>query len=253
MNFRRILPVDRGDESIYVFARPYFLAFLPWFIIGASLIILGVLFIFLVIFGFPDILREPLGYNIFVVMTSAYFLLIIPFMTVAFIDFYYDLHIVTDRRLIDIDQNQLFSREVNELALEEVQDVTTRNNGIARSFFDFGDVIIETAGSQQKFEFNSVLHPREIASIILDLSDQAKRRIESGGIHLEPTGEFKAVINNAIYREVEPLVSMGVVVPKGKKASVEPSPKPTPVPTETQEDSDLDIVIDDPTATKPKA
>lgn len=274
MDIRKVLPNGNSDESIFVFSRPYFLAFLPWFAIGAALIILGLIFIFTITSIFPEIVTDNASFNIFVVMTSAYFLLLIPFLTVAFIDFYYDLHIVTDRRLIDIDQNSLFSREINELALEEVQDVTTRNSGILRTVFDFGDVVIETAGSSPKFEFNAVLHPREIASVILDLSDQAKRSIEGGQQRPIPTGEPKGVINGQVFTSLDPLVEMGVVIdpekdtPSGKShPATSPTPEPSTKPetadkskeepeptqeTKSNQENDLDIVIDDPSQ-PPKA
>ncbi len=245
MNFRSLFPSQRANESIYVFVRPYFLAFLPWIAIGLGLLVAAIIFVVLILAGFPDILSDVFARDVFVIITSAFLLLLVPFMTVAFLDFYYDLHIVTDRRLVDIDQNKLFSREVNELALEEVQDVTTQNSGIFSSVFDFGHVLIETAGAQQKFEFNNVLHPREIASIILDLSDQAKQRIEgSEDTRLTPRVAEKGVINGQVFTSLAQLEQMGAVVNPANRA-----PQADVVAeSDTQENppEDLDIVIDDP-------
>lgn len=245
MNFRSLFPSQRDNESIYVFVRPYFLAFLPWIAIGLGLLLAAIVFVILILAGFPDILTDVFARNVFVIITSAFLLLLVPFMTVAFLDFYYDIHIVTDRRLVDIDQNKLFSREINELALEEVQDVTTQNSGIFSSVFDFGHVLIETAAAKQKFEFNNVLHPREIASIILDLSDQAKQRIEgSGDVRLTPRVAEKGVINGQVFTSLAPLEAMGAVINPANPVS---EPHNT-VSSESDESppEDLDIVIDDP-------
>jgi uncharacterized membrane protein YdbT with pleckstrin-like domain len=245
MNFRSLFPSQRPNESIYVFVRPYFLAFLPWIVIGLGLLLAAIIFVVLILAGFPDLLADVFARNVFVIITSAFLLLLVPFMTVAFLDFYYDLHIVTDRRLVDIDQNKLFSREINELALEEVQDVTTQNSGIFSSVFDFGHVLIETAGSQQKFEFNNVLHPREIASIILDLSDQAKQRIEgSEDDRLTPRVAEKGVINGQVFTSLAPLEEMGAVVtPEGTRPATE---KTNDSNDDAAPPEDIDIVIDDP-------
>lgn len=274
MDFRKILPGSPRNESIYVFAHAYYLAFLPWFVLGLVLILLGIGFIIVVLITFPEILLEQLSYNIFVVMSSAYFLLLLPFLTVAFIDFYYDISIVTDRRLIDIDQSALFSREINELALEDVQDVSSVNRGIASSVFDFGDVLIETSGAERRlFTFNKVLHPREIASVILDLAEQATTRAAES--HIEPTGATKGVINNEVYHSISPMVQLGAVVVPGEATPTSESSKPvtnepktidtpssdkkpeptkdTPPAVATDEtNKDLDIVIDDPTRQPPK-
>lgn len=263
MDFRHIFPGEREDESIYVFARQYYLAFLPWFLIGFALIAMGIFFAIFTPVVFPELVADPVGNNIFVIITSAYFLLILPFLTAAFIDAYYDIHLVTDRRLVDIDQRVLFSREINELALEEVQDVTSSHNGVLGNFFDFGNVTIQTSGTEQLFIFENVRHPGEIRAIILDLADQAKRSIESGEpITPRPRTRVKGVINGAVMHEITPLESMGAVIAPTsagpeRASGVETQEKPVPLPPETKSTEppkkdgkgnaeDLDIVIDEP-------
>lgn len=214
MHLRKFVPNLKNDESVYVFARPYFLAFLPWISLGVVMLVVGVIMVIMAATLVPEIQETALANNIFVIMSSAFFLLILPFLTVAFIDFYYDIHIVTDRRLVDIDQHALFKREINELALEEVQDVTSTHEGILGNIFDYGLVSIETASAKQKFEFQHIRHPNQIAAIILDLADQAKMRIERGpGEIVAPRSEIKAVINDKIYSDLHELEALGAVVP----------------------------------------
>jgi hypothetical protein len=281
MDFRKIIPNLHSDESIYVFVRSYYVAFLPWIGLGIGMFVIGIVIIIIALTTFPEVQTNPIAYNILVIMGSAYFLLIIPFITVAFIDYYYDLHIVTDRRLIDVDQHSLFVREINELALEEVQDVTSRMVGVLGSIFDFGFVTIETSSATQKFEFDNVRHPREIAGIILDLADQAKQRIESGkSIPIVPSGKTKGNIDDVLYDLIEPLVELGAVTPEDHreissaqsnspvprsehtlvlgplpieyKEEFRPSNAPHPKQTASDEESgdDLDIIIDDPSQSK---
>ncbi len=266
MNIRAVLPY-RTDESVYIFARPYFLAFLPWFAIGFLLLVIGISFVFVGSSVFPEVNTDPFAHNIFVLITSAYFLLLVPFLTVAFIDFYYDIHIVTDQRVIDIDQNALFARDVSTLSLDQVQDATARNKGVLSNIFNFGDVVIQTSGAQQFFEFHNVLHPTEIATIVLDLADQAKQRLERGEqARLMPRGTVKGVINGELVESTGEMVDMGAILPHvieevkaagnlGDSAPVLTSATPTsaPAPTTTPTEPaspDLDIVIDEPN--KPK-
>src|SRR3989344_642308 len=244
MNMRQFISVERTDESIFIFARPYILSFLPWLTIGIMLVFGGMFFAIFIPQAFPVILSYNMVFDIYVVMVSAYFLLIIPFFTVGFIDYYYDLLIVTDRRLLDIDQNSLFSRSVNELALEQIEDVAASNNGILRTLFDFGDVTVQSAGTKEKFIFRGVACPRQITDIILDLADQAKQRIERGPRHLFPTGETKAVIENKVYTTVEPLFQLGAMV-RPKPSASSPLANPVASPAQPRLEDDLDIVIDD--------
>jgi membrane protein YdbS with pleckstrin-like domain len=240
--------------------------------------IIGAVMVNIAYMTFPEVQNNPMASNILVVVASAYFLLIIPFISVAFIDYYYDLHVVTDRRLVDVDQHSLFMREINELALEEVQDVTSKTRGILQSVFDFGHVAIETSSAKEKFEFDNVRHPREIASIVLDLSDQAKRRIEGGNAApIIPSGNTKADIEDMLYKQIEPLVNIGAITPEDlrqmkahaednssdtksehtillgsqprdhEEEEIPPDHNTTPVKEAGQ---DLDIIIDDPSQTK---
>ncbi len=272
MNIRAVLPY-RTDESVYIFARPYFLAFLPWFAIGFLLLVIGIFFVFVGSSVFPEVNTDPFAHNIFVLITSAYFLLLVPFLTVAFIDFYYDIHIVTDQRVIDIDQNALFARDVSTLSLDQVQDATARNKGVLSNIFNFGDVVIQTSGAQQYFEFHNVLHPTEIATIVLDLADQAKARLERGEqARLMPRGSVKGVINGELVESTGEMVAMGAILPQvieavknaeapaasaptpaqpvpAPAAAPAPAPEPVAQPAEAPT-SDLDIVIDEPN--KPK-
>lgn len=248
MRIREFISVSHTDESIFVFARPYILAFLPWLTIGICLVLAGVFFATFVPSAFPELVSNPYDYNIYVVIVSAYFLLIIPFFTVGFIDYYYDLLIVTDRRMLDIDQNSLFSRNISELALEQVEDVSSPTTGILQTLFDYGDVVVQTAGAKEKFTFKGVARPRQITNIILDLADQAKQRIERGPRQLLPSGPIKAVIENQQFSDLQSLRDLGLLIdqPLGSKHT----PEPNPVITSTKSvamtnEGDLDIVIED--------
>lgn len=267
MTLDRFLPNQTPDEPIIVFVRPYFLAFLPWVALIFGLLIFGVIITIVAAASLPELATTGLGYNILVVAASSYFLTLIPFTTVSFLDFYYDIHIVTNRRVIDIDLHGLFNREINELALEEIQDVTSKTQGISSNLFNFGDVYIETASANLKFEFLHVRHPLEIAAIILDLAEQAKATIlQEGHSQLVPRGKIKGIINDHLYSSTQELAAAGAVLAdaaalqtsKAVKATA-PSPLPPsappaipsltapPSPPVRGRDDDLDITIDEPT------
>jgi hypothetical protein len=60
-------------------------------------------------------------------------------------------------------------REVSELNIETIEDVTSQNVGVFGNILNYGTVFIQTAGAAQRFEFHNVPHPGEIASLILQL------------------------------------------------------------------------------------
>lgn len=184
-------PGQEPNEKIFIFARRFVIAFLPELVLVLIMIVVGVAVIALLGIG------GVIPYNIRILVGSAYLLFLLLFALVEFFDFYFDLYIVTDRRIVDISQQKLFSRTVAELLLEDVEDVDSKTTGILATLFDFGDVEIQTAGSRPNFNFKKILHPNQVASIILDLSEQTKRGVALADRH--PAGPVAAVIDGEIF------------------------------------------------------
>lgn len=95
-----------------------------------------------------------------------------------FHNFFLSLQLVTNDRIIDIDQKGIFKREVNELAVSNIQDVNYKQNGLLPSMLGYGDVVIKTGsieiGSTNEntvngFVFENCPEPARIAGIISDL------------------------------------------------------------------------------------
>src|SRR3989339_835751 len=57
-----------------------------------------------------------------------------------------DKYIITDQRVVDVEQNTFFSRSQREASLEKIQDITLEIKGFWGSAFNFGSIVIQTAG-----------------------------------------------------------------------------------------------------------
>jgi uncharacterized membrane protein YdbT with pleckstrin-like domain len=115
-----------------------------------------------------------------------FFLFVIMFLYQHFLDYWLDMWIVTNQRIINIEQNGLFSRTTSELRLYRVQDVTAKVDGFVRSMLDFGMVYVQTAGEKEYFTFEDVRHPNQIAKQILELAELDRKE------HLEDAMEAAA-------------------------------------------------------------
>ena len=81
---------------------------------------------------------------------------------------YLDLYVLTDKRVVDIEQKTLFSRQVSESSLDKIQDVTFEINGFLATFFNYGNVKIETAGKETVITLDQVKDPEHLQKIIFD-------------------------------------------------------------------------------------
>lgn len=88
------------------------------------------------------------------------------FFGVSWTNYYLDTLIVTNRRLIDIDQIGLFQRDVAEVRIEKIEDVRVEVLGVIPSFLHFGNLHIQTAGESREFIIRDIPRPQAIADAI---------------------------------------------------------------------------------------
>ena len=123
----------------------------------------------------PEILADQAILAVILLGGSMFFLYAWLFLFQNFVDYALDIWIVTNRRILNIEQRGLFGRTVSELRLYRIQDVTATINGFIQTVFDYGDIEIQTAGENQRFIFESVPHPNAITKTILEYAEQDRK------------------------------------------------------------------------------
>lgn len=87
-------------------------------------------------------------------------------------DYYLDVLIVTDKRIIDIEQKGFFKREVSTVRLESIEDITINVSGVLATFLDYGTLKLQTAAENREFIIHDVPHPNQIKSTIFELQNK---------------------------------------------------------------------------------
>lgn len=98
---------------------------------------------------------------------AIYVMGVLTFALIKWLVYYLDVWIITDRRIIDIEQRGLFNRAVSELTLDRVQDVTVEVLGIVPTMLKFGTIRIQSAGEVGEFTIDNVPHCDKAKDIIL--------------------------------------------------------------------------------------
>lgn len=98
------------------------------------------------------------------------------FSALIFVDYWLDVWIITDRRVVNVEQKGLFMREVSELRHQKIQDVTTEVEGFFPTLLDFGNVFVQTAAEKAEFFFRNVPDPYGIKALLVDLQKHAHKR-----------------------------------------------------------------------------
>jgi uncharacterized membrane protein YdbT with pleckstrin-like domain len=95
-------------------------------------------------------------------VTAMLFLADLLYLGWQIVDWYNDVYIITDDRIVDIEKVPLISEDRREARLTMIQDVNyLQPNFLARTL-NFGDVIVETAAKTGAFTFCNVPNPREV-------------------------------------------------------------------------------------------
>lgn len=160
---------QKPSEQIQLMLRRHPITFVPKFFLFVVLLIVP--FLFPIIFP-ASIRNDPFWGTVLILLGSAYFLFILVLFLEQFVDYYLDLWIVTNERIIDINQVGLFKRTVAELDLKKIQDVSSDITGFFATFFNYGDVGIQSAGATQKFGFHKVPKPHEVRTQVLKLAEK---------------------------------------------------------------------------------
>lgn len=84
----------------------------------------------------------------------------------------YTLLIITDKRVIDIDQHGFFDRTVTEIIYDRIDEVTYRTKGIIETVFQYGTIRLHADGTAADIEFVRVKRPARIHNLINDLRHQ---------------------------------------------------------------------------------
>jgi len=157
------------QEVIILFLRQHLIVLIPWLVVGVVLFLAPTI-LFPIIHSFVSkTWTIPVGYVI--VGTVFWYVLSFGFILSKFLFWFFNIFIVTNERIVDIDFVNLLHKDISETQLERVQDISYKTSGILATMFNFGDVTIQTAGEMPNFMFERVPRPSEVVDII---SDEAK-------------------------------------------------------------------------------
>ena len=167
--------LDKNEKIMFLIGHHWFIPFkiIIRYLFIAFIPYLGYILINKFIPEFLDQFSEDLPNLILIFGLSAYYLLLLLFFFSSWLDYYLDIWIITNKRVIDIEQKGLFSRIIAEHELSRIQDVSSEVHGILPTLLFYGNVQIQTAAEEQLFIFENVPRPQELARKIHELAKNA--------------------------------------------------------------------------------
>lgn len=124
-----------------------------------------------VIFGFVIVVLIFVFFGASWVFSLAFFVWLFVGGTYFFYYFYIwrkDAYILSEEGVKIKEQAGIFSKQVKEIGLRDITDVTYSVSGFMASLFNFGDVEVQTASSDPLI-LKKVPHPHKVQKLILEI------------------------------------------------------------------------------------
>lgn len=164
----KLYPSQQPNEKIMLVAREH------WFLLFAKVLVVIILMIVpIIVNSLLNTFGVKFSSQVFTILSAVglqlYYLGLLITLFIIFVLYYLNVYVVSDQRVVDIDQVGLLFHEVSELNIETVEDVTGQTKGLFGNLLNYGTVYVQTAGAKERFEFVNIPNPNSVASLILQL------------------------------------------------------------------------------------
>ncbi len=161
-----------------------------WFIIFAEL------FFILIMAAFPIVVslvinKIPLLHNLLhlnslplvplsIFLVAGWLVICIIAAYMIWTNYYLDLWIITDRRIVVVEQLSFFNRNISMFRIERLQDIEVRTTGLLQTFLNYGTLAAQTAGHfESNFSSSGLPDPRGLQAIIQKAMDERLQKLHT--------------------------------------------------------------------------
>jgi len=169
--------IQDKDEKIVLILRQHLITQVEKiFVLIVALILIPAILNFA---GFMDALPNKFA----VAFDLFWIILAFGLLTRSFLSWFFNVYVITDERVIDVDFDSVIHYNVSSAKIENIQDVTTKTVGPLAAIFNFGNILIQTAGEKNEFEFTHVPQPAKVTKLLNELMLEEEREKIEGRIN----------------------------------------------------------------------
>jgi len=150
------------NEVIYTALRPHWFTNVPWIFLTIIMLLAPI-----IIKTVP--IKPILSSNIFSLILIFWYLVTFTFSLEKFISWYFNIFIITNMRVIDIDVHNLLDRKFAEAQICMIQDLSYKVSGVSQTFLNYGSIKIETAGESPDITFEKIAAPGKVMKLLQGL------------------------------------------------------------------------------------
>jgi hypothetical protein len=153
------------DEEILIVGRRHWFTNVSWIITTVFLLFIPTFLTFVPLSSFISSRYHFISILFWYLITFA-------FSFEKFLSWYFNVYIITTRRVVDIDFNNLLVKKYSDAEIGMIQDVTSAVIGAIPTVFNYGNVLIQTASEVNEIVFERVPNPEKIIKILQELREK---------------------------------------------------------------------------------
>lgn len=165
------------EEKVLLLLRRHVITNVPW-VVAAILLMLVPFFVPLIPLSLLDFFPDRFRFVSLVI----WYLLVSGFIFEQFLDWYFNVYVITDERIIDFDFYSLIYKRVSEAKIDKIEDITFEMTGVLKSIFNYGSIFIQTAGESREFEFVDTPQPQKVVKFLNELALEEEREQLEGRV-----------------------------------------------------------------------
>ena len=165
---------EENEEIILVLRRHWFTN-LRW--IG----IYGLMLAAPMFFGWVPLL-DYFQWNYRLVFVLAWYLISLAMAFEQFLSWYFNVFVITEERVIDIDFYNLLDKKISEAKIGMIQDVTAIVEGVSQTMFNYGTVLIQTASEIPVIKIEKIPNPNLVLKVLQQMRGEEEQEEMEGRI-----------------------------------------------------------------------
>ncbi len=161
------------DERVYLVIRMHWIRNLGWILNHIFYSTLP--FILLTVLNLLNINLSFLSFQNYTIILLVFYSIILTSVIRNFFDWYFDVYIVTNERVLDYEFKPFVGYVLTEAPLDSIQDVEEKSLGFLADIFDYGSIKVRTASTAGELAFDYIADPVQVRDTISDLAKIIKR------------------------------------------------------------------------------
>lgn len=163
------------DEEIILVLRRHWFTNVRWIVLCVFMLLAPLLLSFIPLLSF-----FPGRYQtVFIIF---WYLITFAIAFENFLSWYFNVFIITEERVVDIDFYNLLSKKFSEAKICMIQDVTSTQGGVSQTLFNYGTVLIQTASEIPVIRIEMIPNPTLVIKVLQQMRGEEEQEAIEGRI-----------------------------------------------------------------------